>query len=339
MKLEEIKLIIKEGWPGVLLACILGYGAYLAKDIGPKGLIDPLILAIFVGMIVRLLVGRHKVLLPGINLAPSVLIPIGILFYGAAHLNFKKFFEISGTELFIEVLAVITFFAVILYVSKMINLKKQIGYLVAMGSSVCGASAIAITAPVVKAEPDDVAVALLTVAVIGCVGLWVIIPYLSSTLEMNEHLFAMLCATILPFTGFVKISLAGIKETMKSVYEIGMSAKALRLGALVIAIPALSIYEEKKFHIPWYIIGFILCAVVFSYAPMLSKVFTPIIKPWATILWSIAMAALGLNANLKVFFSENGLKAIFAAFVGLLAVIVLFVVAYDIAGYFAQPSA
>ncbi len=52
----------------------------------------------------------------------------------------------------------------------------------------------------------------------------------------------------------------------------------------------------------------------------------PVIKPVYNILWAIAMAAVGLNADIRELLSNNGTKALIAAFSGFaMAVITFFI--------------
>src|SRR5258708_24263649 len=76
--------IVREGLLGFVLALALGVAASLiAKEI--KGL-DPLVAAVVLGMLASVAINaREKVyfkLLPGITLAQSIFIPIGIALYG-----------------------------------------------------------------------------------------------------------------------------------------------------------------------------------------------------------------------------------------------------------------
>ncbi len=304
---------------------------------------DALISAMVMGLLIRFLVGVNPKLMPGIILAPALFIPIGVIFYGANTLNFVKFATVPTSYMLLELVIVLVYFGVIIWLGKMLNLRDAITYLVATGSGICGASAIAITSPVVEAEPDDVSCSLIPITLVAMIALWGIVPFIVGATNMATDTYAIYAGSTLQFTGFVK---AAVDKSVygPSIYALGTAVKGFRYIGLLIAIPLFASLIKGKAHVPWFIWAFLVAGLVCSYTPMghnadgSTKYLydalthagpegkTNYLKPVYAILWSTAMAAIGLNADLRSIFSEKGGKAVLIAFIGFLSVTVVFLV-------------
>lgn len=163
---------------GLSVAVLIGLAGYFLTEIIHSSILDPLIVALILGIIIKSSIGDSKRLEPGIIFASSISIPVGIIFYGLQNLNFAKLTEVEPTMLFLLMVVMLVYFSVILLLGKLFGQKKQITYLTASGSAICGASAIAVTSPAIEADPDDVSISLLSVAVAAFVGFAIILPLL-----------------------------------------------------------------------------------------------------------------------------------------------------------------
>ncbi|MFH1233306.1 MAG: putative sulfate exporter family transporter [Patescibacteria group bacterium] len=321
-KKEKYLILFKNGWLGLLLVCLVGVISYLIQKVIKSPLLDPLFIALLLGIIIKLVIGEKKRLAPGFVLAPLIFIPIGVILYGAVNLNFVKFAQINIAFIILLAIVMLVYIGVILLLGKLLKQRKQITYLTATGSVVCGASAIAITTPAVEAEPDDVSISLISVFIVAVFGLFILFPFLTSLLGLSDKIYALLSAMTLQFTGFVKAATGNLS---KELVALAISVKAARYLGLFIAIPFFASLTKKKFYIPWFLWLFLAAGFVFSFAPAIAKPLTPIFKPVLDVLWAIAMAAIGLNADIKALLSDNGLKALLMAFIGFIAAILVFI--------------
>ena len=203
----EAASIARESALGVLLVLVLGYGATLLAQL-ISGL-DALVASVILGMAVRFALGsRDRLffkLVPGIIVAQAVFIPIGITLYG---INFDVRLLLGTNPLvLLQVVALVACTFVLMYVlgTRFFGLKSRMVLMLGFGSAVCGASAIALTAPVTDCEPDETAIGLVnnTIAVVLCFGLisWFLRPL------MPEMQYAALAGALLHQTGFVKMAL------------------------------------------------------------------------------------------------------------------------------------
>lgn len=285
--------MVREGSLGFALALALGFAAsYISKQV--KGL-DPLVAAVVLGLIASVAIStRDKVyfkVLPGILLAQSIFIPIGIALYGK-NLEIKVMLA-SSPWIFLQVIGitVLTFF-LMFWLGKLFGFNERMRYLLGFGSAICGASAIAIASPVVEAEPNDTATGLVDNTIAALISMYVLSMVVLPHVLPREY--AAAAGALLHQTGFVKMTLAG---GAKSLLEFGVVVKSLRVVLLVVAIPTVSYLIRKRVYVPWYLVLFVVVAFLFSYIPMgaqLSKGVTTFYE----ICFSAALASIGMNANL-----------------------------------------
>lgn len=326
---------LKEGWAGLAIAFIIGISAYIINIFSDSGLMDPLLVAMLIGVIVNVIFGKKEKLAKGFAIAPAIFLPIGIVFYGMATLNFVKFSAIDFKVIILLLSVILAYFLSIIISGFILKQKSQITYLTATGSAICGASAIAVTAPAVEAEPDDVSISLLSVAISATFGLFLILPFLAVLLNMDNQSYALFSAAIMQFTGFVKASIGTmpiLPETMAAdnLLSFALSIKAARYLGLIVAIPLFASMYKKKFTLPWYLWAFlgagILGSVIYNYnAAFFNDAIKPVISPVYNLLWAVAMAAIGLNTNVKVLLSNQGIKALFMALIGFSCAIIVFI--------------
>lgn len=311
---------------GLMLAIIIGLTGYGIKSLSESPLVDPLLIAIILGIIGGTVIGKHKRFKPGFVFAPSIFIPVGIGFYAACNLNFVKFAELETGMSALLVVVVLVYFIVIILLGRLLKQRKQITYLTATGSAICGASAIAITSPAVDAKPDDTSISLLSVALISLFGFAVILPFFSALFNITGRTYSLLSGSVLQFTGLVKVAVQNIpylktELSEKELLQLALSVKAMRYLGLLVAIPLFASFIKKKLYIPWILWLFLGSGLVGTWIYMnnanyYSFTLLPYIKPIHSISWSIAMAAIGLNADIRELLSNNGTKALVMAFAG-----------------------
>lgn len=284
--------MVREGSLGFALALALGFAAsFIAKQV--KGL-DPLVAAVVLGMAASLAINaREKVyfkLLPGIILAQSIFIPIGIALYGK-NLEIKVMLA-SSPWIFLQVIGITGLtFVFMFWLGKLFGFNERMRYLLGFGSAICGASAIAIASPILECEPNDTATGLVDNTIAAVISMYLLATFVLPHVLPREY--AAAAGALLHQTGFVKMALSG---GAKSLMEFGVVVKSLRVVLLVLAIPTVSYLIRKRVYVPWYLVLFVVVAFVFSYVPMASQV-SKGVTTFYEICFSAALASIGMNAN------------------------------------------
>ena len=160
---------------------------------------------------------------------------------------------------------------------KWLSVSKNAAYLVSVGTSICGGSAIAAAAPVLKAKPHDIALASATVFLLNAIALW-IFPIIGTALGLDQVQFGFWAALgIHDTSSVVGASMAYGEEAL----EVGTTVKLARALWIVPVTLFLSFFiaekedgETKKFklRIPWFIPCFLLASAFVTFLPRLLPV-------------------------------------------------------------------
>lgn len=313
--------------PGMGLAVMIAGIAHLLS-LGHIAL-DPLVLSMLVSIILGNLLGPSRRLEEGITLSHTVFIPLGIALYGT-QMDFQPLRTYGAGRIVQVLLMVLLAFLALVWISRRLGIGRKTGLLLAAGSAICGASAIMVLSPVIKAEKEDTSVALLAITVIGLVGV-VLYPLVQETLGLTEQTYALLCGTTLYQMGQVKAAAAlmGTKAL-----ALAVPVKLLRIVTLLPFAVAFSLLlGEKKGrtpYIPWFIVASIALAVVTALAPGLAASRAEI-APFVSFFFSIAIAGIGLSVNLEAII-DVGPRPLLAVFLGWVVLIGLFVVGITVVG-------
>lgn len=313
---------------------VLGYGIY--RLVGSH-LADPLVFSLLGGIIVRALLPEPQTK-GGINSITRVLIPVGLVFYSAHSLNFARFAEVRVNMMLLLLLVVAAYFISIIIAGRLLKQRDRITYLIANGSAICGASAIVITSPAVDAEPDDVSISVLSVFITALTGLFIILPFIATTLEITDRTYGILSGMILQFTGLINVAVKNIPYLDKTMpkpelLSFALSIKAVRYLGLLLSIPIFSSIIRGRFHIPYVLWLFLLSGIAGTWIymhnePFYSDIMIPVIRPLHEVSWSIVMASIGLNVDIRRLLSDNGVRALVMAFIGFISATAAFFIGF-----------
>lgn len=142
--------------------------------------------------------------------------------------------------------------------------------LLSFGTAICGGSAIAAMAPVLKAKDEEVAVSLATVFALNAAAL-LIFPALGKAFQLSQHQFGLWSALAIHDTS----SVVGASATFgAAALTVGTTTKLTRALWIAPCTLAASLFckSERKFEIPFFIIGFIVAAFVHSWLPEFDQV-------------------------------------------------------------------
>ncbi|WP_176012944.1 YeiH family protein [Victivallis sp. Marseille-Q1083] len=158
------------------------------------------------------------------------------------------------------------------WLGRKLGLPRDCMYLVSVGTSICGGSAIAAAAPVLKAKAHDVAIASATVFTLNAVAL-VVFPIVGHALHMDEVQFGFWSALGIHDTSSV------VGATMQygpTALEVGTTVKLARALWIVpvtlflsccVATAAEGEKRRIKVKIPWFIPGFLAAAALVTWLP------------------------------------------------------------------------
>ena len=147
-----------------------------------------------------------------------------------------------------------------IYLGKRLMMDRKTAYLISAGTAICGGSAIAAVGPVVKANDNEMSMALGTIFILNAIALF-IFPPIGHLLYMTQEQFGMWAAIAIHDTSSVVGAGAAYGE---KALEIATMVKLTRaLWIIPITIVTMFLFKQKggKIAIPWFIFFFILAMV------------------------------------------------------------------------------
>lgn len=311
--------------PGFIFSSVIAFLAIFLSSLEIiKSTVNfsPLIIAIILGLVIGNLIKIPETLKPGINFSLKKILRIAIIFLGF-RLTFQNILEVGVEGLIVDTFMLVSSFILGVWVSqRFFGLDQQMSYLIASGSSICGASAVLATVPVIKGQMHQAAMAVATVTVFGTVAM-----FLYPAVYKAGLLLSLDDITYGIFTGATVHEVAQVVAAGFAVSEqAGNTATIAKLTRVMMLAPLLiflSFYLAKKHSthgvnlreipIPWFVFGFIAMVGVNS-LNVIPKDMVTKINTIDTFLLTVSMAALGIETNIEKM-KKAGMKPIYSAFV------------------------
>ena len=149
--------LIKEKYKGLLVCLAIAIPAWILGKIFP--IIGSAVIAIIAGMVIALFWQPGKTFKPGITFTSKKILQYAVILLGFG-LNLNVIFSTGKQSLPIIICTISTSLIIAFALHKAMHIDSNISTLIGVGSSICGGSAIAATAPIIDADDDEVAQAI-----------------------------------------------------------------------------------------------------------------------------------------------------------------------------------
>ena len=331
--------------PGLALTGAIAVTALGAANVENRvfghPIIEALVLAILLGMAVRTVWQPPMQMEAGVRLAAKDLLEVAVCLLGLS--VDMPLLLAAGPALAVGiVLLVILGLGFSYALGRLARLPRKLAILVACGNSICGNSAIAAVAPVIGADPEQVASSVAFTAILG-VAVVLGLPLLVRPLGLSFYQYGVLAGLTVYAVPQVLAAAFPVSLLSGQVGTLVKLVRVLMLGPVVLFFAlrersstrqggtiALSAHRKSasSFRItrfvPWFIIGFVLLATLRSVGAIPLAVVEPTraLAGWLTVL---AMAALGLECDLHAIVRAGG--AIVITVVGSLAMLIVLSIA------------
>jgi uncharacterized integral membrane protein (TIGR00698 family) len=151
--------------------------------------IEPVMIAILLGMIASNLWPQPRTFHAGIKFSVKKLLPLGIVLLGA-RLHFGDLLKVGAAGLVLSAVETAFALCLLLLLARWLNLPRKLGTLLGVGTAICGGTAIVATAPVIEAEEKDVAFSVATVTLLGLIAMFAL-PVVGHVLDLNAKQFGI----------------------------------------------------------------------------------------------------------------------------------------------------
>lgn len=151
--------------------------------------LEPVTIAIILGMIAGNCLPLPKELQPGIKYSVKRLLSWGIVLLGA-RLNFRDILNLGAVGVGMSVLVVILALVLMLILTRWLKLSGKLGTLLGVGTAICGGTAVVAAAPLIEADEVDVTFSVATVTLLGLIAMF-LLPVLGHWLALSSKAFGV----------------------------------------------------------------------------------------------------------------------------------------------------
>lgn len=317
---------------GIIFCFIMAIPAWYLGKLLP--IIGGPVFSIIIGIIISLIIkDRKNVYQEGINFVSKKVLQYAVILLGFG-LNLQVIISVGRSSLPIIISTIMTSLIISFIVCKLFNIPRKISILVGVGSSICGGSAIAATAPVIEADSDEIAQAISVIFLFNIIAA-IVFPTLGDIIGLSNQGFAVFAGTAVNDTSSVTAAASSwdnIHNTGTMVLDSATVVKLTRTLAIIPITFFLSLYENKrksdqignkkvKIHkmVPSFIIYFVFCSILTTIVQAMidsgntGEAVTNVIPQFFILMKKIskffiimAMGAIGLNTNIVKLVKTGG---------------------------------
>ena len=316
---------IKQLGPGLLLCLALAVPCWMLGKAFP--IVGGPVFAILAGMVVTMFYRSKARTQAGIAYTSKKILQYAVILLGFG-LNLSEIAKVGAVSLPIIVSTISTSLIVSFVLYKLLNMPANISTLIGVGSSICGGSAIAATAPVIRAGDEEIAQSISVIFLFNILAA-LIFPTLGGVLGLSNEGFGLFAGTAVNDTSSVTAA-ASAWDGMHPGANTLDQATIVKLTRTLAIIPitlVLAIWrtakvkraggaQENGFSLkkvfPFFIIFFVLASVITTVATsagVTASAFQPF-KELSKFFIIMAMGAIGLNTDLVKLVRTGG-KPIF----------------------------
>ena len=312
--------------PGLALVIAVALAAHwlAAFEVRTWGrtFVDPLVLAILIGLITRAALGARESLEIGISFAAKDVLEVAVVLLGAS-VNLAAM-QAAGLPLALGLVVFVATSVVMgIGIGRTLGLSPQLAVLIACGNAICGNSAIAAVAPSINASREDTASAVAFTALLGMLAVFAL-PLLMIPLGLTHQGFGVVAGSTVYAVPQVLAAAYPVSDAAGEMATLVKLTRVLLLGPVVIAIAAwwrrsthadVDATASRGLWVPWFILGFAVVAALRA-TGLLSIANAELASEGAHRLTLAAMAGLGLSVDLREV-RRVGARAAVAATLGL----------------------
>ncbi len=328
---------IKDKGMGMLTAAMVAaISTFLSQlNIGDFSLeiIGAPVFAIIIGMLITAIVPTFAVaesMKPGIIFTSKKILQYAVIIMGFS-LNIKTVLMVGGQSLPVIIATISTSLITAFVLCKALKMDKQVATLIGVGSSICGGSAVAATAPVIDASDEEIARSISVIFLFNVIAA-LIFPTLGNMIGLSNEGFALFAGTAINDTSSVTAAASAwdsMKGTDGMVLAQATTVKLTRTLAIIPITLCLALYRTNKAKktggegknvdikkiFPMFILYFLGASLITTcistmpaseFTAFYADTFVKSAKWLAKFFIAMAMCAIGLNTNLVSLVKKGG---------------------------------
>src|SRR6267154_818116 len=301
--------------PGVLLLAAVGYaGKLLEQNVGAYAKahhwtfpnIEYVLWAIVLGLLISNTVGVPDIFRSGVA-TYEFWLKAGIVLLGARFLlgDVRRLGGLSLVLIAIELVLALTFMT---YLGRAFKLKPKLVSLLAVGSSICGVSAIIAAQGAIDADEEDSSYAIAAILLLGALSLF-LFPVVGHFLHLSDRAYGLWAGLAVDNTAEATAAGALYSDAAGKVAVLAKTTRNAMIGFVVLAyalywagrgqaeaVTNKAAFLWKKF--PKFVLGFLLMSLLVGFHVFSKGQVTSLgnLSKWAFLL---TFAGVGLRTNLR----------------------------------------
>lgn len=320
---------IQKNVKGLLLCLVIAVPSWFLGKMFP--VIGGAVIAIVAGMVVTVFWKDKNSFAPGITFTSKKILQWAVVLLGFG-MDLGVVFQTGKQSLPIIVCTITTSLVLSFVLHKAMDIPSKISTLVGVGSSICGGSAIAATAPVIDADDEEVAQAISVIFFFNVLAA-ILFPIFGQMIGFDTtsgEAFGVFAGTAVNDTS----SVTAAASTWDSMWGLGsqtldkaVTVKLTRTLAIIPITLVLAFLRTRKASengenkvsmkqiFPFFILYFIAASVITTVAVqsgISANVFAPV-KELSKFFIVLAMAAIGLNTDIVKLVKTGGKPLVMGA--------------------------
>lgn len=320
---------IKKNAPGILLCLAIAIPSWFIGTAFP--IIGGAVIAILAGMVLTLIIKNKGVLDSGIKFTSKKVLQWAVILLGFG-MDLNVVLETGKQSLPIIICTIGISLIMAFLINKFIKMPAKVATLIGVGSSICGGSAIAATAPIIDADEEEVAQSISVIFLFNVLAA-LLFPSFGQLIGFDTtsgEAFGIFAGTAVNDMS----SVTATASTWDGMFNLGtatldkaVTVKMTRTLAIIPITLVLAFARAKKQKsnnagkinikkiFPFFILFFIGASIITTIAVSCGVSADPFdpLKTLSKFLIVMAMAAIGMNTNI-VKLVKSGAKPIFLGF-------------------------
>lgn len=313
--------IVKKNFAGLVFCFAIAIPAALLGTFAP--VVGGPVFAMLIGMVVALFVkdgSLRTALEPGVKYTSKKILQYAVILLGFG-MNLADILAKGQQSLPIIIATITTSLVIAFVLCKAMKIPSKVATLIGVGSSICGGSAIAATAPVIKADYEDIATSISVIFLFNVIAA-LIFPTLGGMLGLSNEGFGLFAGTAVNDTSSVTAAASAWDSIHgSSILDEAAVVKLTRTLAIIPITLVLAFWQvrrakaagahdaENAFSLkkifPFFILFFLAASVITTVFGLPTEVTAPI-KEVSKFFIMMAMAAIGFNTNIVKLVTSGG---------------------------------
>jgi uncharacterized integral membrane protein (TIGR00698 family) len=321
--------------PGVALLAAIGFaGKLLERNVNtyakthhfPFPNIEYVLWAILIGLLISNVFGLAEVFRPGVA-TYEFWLKAGIVLLGARFL-LGDVLKLGGVSLLLVAIEIAGSLAFMTFLGRLFGLRPKLTTLLAVGSAVCGVSAIIATQGAIDADEEDSSFAIAAILALGAIALFTF-PLIGHTLHLSDHAYGVWAGLAVDNTAEATAAGALYSDGAAKLAVLTKTTRNALIGFVVLAYAiywasrgqAEAVKNKAAFlwqKFPKFVLGFLLISLLATVGFFTKDQNTSLanLSRWAFLL---TFAGVGLRTNIRDM-RKQGFRPFIVGFIGEVAI-------------------